>query len=190
MASTGGGMAMANLNFNPLVGEELRVLGRQGLYKVVRVHMKPPARIWRTEGDLGPPLPAGELMFVDLKSEESGEVLTDFPVNSGNLKFDETHPVRCAIEWLKTNPEGRKYPDYVVGCEVEPGNDHAGNPSIFVRFLVDPDYFYENGRASQERIAALNEFTYQVQQVLLGLDLDRWTYVQAGQARRALDVAS
>jgi hypothetical protein len=103
---------------------------------------------------------------------------------------DETRPVRRAIEWLKTNPDNRPYPAYIVNYELEARNDHAGDPSIFVRFLVDSDYFYENGRASQERIAALNEFTYQVQQVLLGLDLDRSTYVQTGQARRALDVAS
>jgi hypothetical protein len=56
--------------------------------------------------------------------------------------------------------------------------------------LVDPDYFYENGRASQGKIVALNKFTYDVQQVLLGLELNRWTYVQTGEARRALDVAS
>jgi hypothetical protein len=103
---------------------------------------------------------------------------------------DETCAVRHAIEWLKTNPDGRKYPGYVIDYEVKAGNDHAGNPSIFVRFLVDPDYFYENGRASQEKIAALNEFTFGVQQVLSGLGLDSWTYVQTGEARRALDVAS
>lgn len=190
MASTGGGLAMGNLSFDPIVGEELRVLGRQGLYKVVRVYMKPPTKTWQTKGDVGPPSPALELMFVDLKSEESSEVLTDVPANSERLKFDETHPVRCAVEWLKTNPDGRKYPDYIVNYEVETGNDHAGNPSIFVRFLVDQDYFYENGRASQEKIAKLNEFTDEVQQTLLSLGLNRWTYVRAGEARRALDVAS
>jgi hypothetical protein len=188
MDSTGGGLAMGDLNFDPIVGEEVRLLGRQGLYKVVRVYMKPPTRTWRTKGDVGPPSPALRLVFVDLKSEESDEVLTDVPAE--RLKFDETHPVRCAIEWLKTNPNGRKYPDFIIDYDVEARSDHAGNPSIFVRFLVDPDYFYENGRASQERIAALNEFTYQVQQVLLGLDLDRWIYVRSGEARRALDVAS
>ncbi|MGC9223530.1 MAG: hypothetical protein ACP5E2_06365 [Terracidiphilus sp.] len=180
---------MGDLSFDPIVGEDVRVLGRQGLYKVVRVYRKP-SRVLRAKNDVGHPSPALELMFVDLKSEVNNEVLTDVPANSEKLKFDETHPVRCAIEWLKTNPNDRKYPDFIVDYEISTRDDHAGNPSIFVRFLVDPNYFYENGRASQEKIAQLNEFTYGVQQVLLGLDLNRWTYVETGEARRALDVAS
>jgi hypothetical protein len=103
---------------------------------------------------------------------------------------DEAGQVRHAIEWLKTNPENRQFPDYIVDYEIETGSDHAGNPSIFVRFLVDPDYLYENGHASKEKIAALNEFVFEVQQILLGLGLDRWTYVRSAEAQRTLDVAS
>jgi hypothetical protein len=126
---------------------------------------------------------------VDLKRDEDGLGLPAVPWY--RLRYvDDTGPVRHAVEWLKTNPDGRKYPDYIVDYEVETGTDHAGNPSIFVRFSVDPDYFYENGRASQEKIAKLNEFTYGFQQTLLSLGLSRWTYVRANEARRTLDVAS
>jgi hypothetical protein len=175
---------MDGLGFDPIVGQEVCVLGRPGVFRIVHVYQpgeEHPNRGLRTREGLSG--------TVDLRRKEDGFELPAIPWY--RLRYvDDTGPVRHAIEWLKTNPDGRKYPDYIVDYEVETGNDHAGNPSIFVRFLVDPDYFYENGRASQERIAALNEFTYQVQQVLLGLDLDRWTYVQAGQAGRALDVAS
>ena len=188
---------MADLKLDqldPVVGLEVRLHGDRGLFEIIAVH--PPNSIT---------IPAGSENFshqgaeggrtVDLKRLRSDShffsPIQDVPWS--NLQYvddSEIWPVRHAIEWLKTNPDGRVYPDYIVDYEVEARDDHAGNPSIFVRFLVDPDYLHENGRASEERITALNEFTYQVQQVLLGLDLDRWTYVQAGQTRRALDVAS
>ncbi|MGA7339052.1 MAG: hypothetical protein WBX18_00550, partial [Terracidiphilus sp.] len=98
--------------------------------------------------------------------------------------------VRRVIEWLKSNPLGKSYPKYVVGYEVKLGDDHADYPSIFVRFFVDPDYIYENGRPSEEKVAELNRFLEEVQRELLSLDLGRWTYVRAAEAPRALDVAS
>ena len=175
---------MDDLNLNPVVGEEVRWGYQPGVFRIVRV---------RQPGDELPNpnlrTPVSGMGTVDLRREGSDIIHEGVPW--AVLQYvDEPRPVCRAIEWLKTNPDNRQYPGYIVDYEVEARNDHAGNPSIFVRFFVDPDYFYENGRASQERIAALNEFTYQVQQVLLGLDLDRWTYVQAGQTRRALDVAS
>jgi hypothetical protein len=175
---------MDGLSFDPVVGQEVCVLGRPGAFRIVHVYQPgeehPNPNLRTQEGRSG---------TVDLKREEDGFELPAIPWY--RLTYvDDTGRVLHAIEWLKTNPDGRKYPDYIVDYEVETGNDHAGNPSIFVRFLVDPDYFYENGRASQEKIAQLNEFTFEVQQTLLSLGLNRWTYVRAGEARRALDVAS
>jgi hypothetical protein len=177
---------MADLNFDPIIGEEVCVLGRMEFFKIINV--QPSCRI-------APPnlqnIAAGALGLgtVDLQILGNNTILEGVPW--ALLQYnDETRPVRRTIEWLKTNPDGRRYPDYIVDYEVETGNDHAGNPSIFVRFLVDPDYFYENGQASQEKIAQLNEFTDEVQQTLLSLGLNRWTYVRAGEARRELDVAS
>jgi hypothetical protein len=184
MASTGGGFAMGDLNFDPVVGEEVRVLGKPGLYKVVRVYMKSPTRIWRTRGDDGPPSSALELMFVDLKSEESGEVLADVPAYSERLKFDETHAVRCAIEWLKRNPVV-PFPDYVLDYQVEAKSDHQGNPAFYVRFMVEPD-----DQPSREKIKGLNSFLDSVSTMLLSLGLDRWPYVQVSEKRSLLDVAS
>jgi hypothetical protein len=178
---------MANLNFDPVVGEEVRILGRAGLFKIVRVD-RPDVRI-------APPnardIAAGALGLgtVDLQIVGSDSVVQDVPW--ALLQFDdEARPVRRAIEWLSTDPDNLKHPSYIVDYEIEAKNDHAGNPSIFVRFLVDPDFFYENGRPSQENIDALNEFTFEVKQILLGLGLERWIYVQTGVARRTLDVAS
>jgi hypothetical protein len=183
MDSRGGGFAMSDLNFDPTVGEEVRVLGRPGLFRVVRVYKKS-SRTWRTKGDVGPQSSPLELMFVDLKSEEIGRVLTDVPAHSETLKFDETHPVRCAIEWLKENPVV-PFPDYLVDYQVEARNDHQGNPAFYVRFFVEPD-----DQPSPEKIKELNRFLSSVQTLLLSLGLDRWPYVQVSEKRSLLDVAS
>jgi hypothetical protein len=184
MAQAVGGSAMGDLNFDPVVGEEVRILGRPGLYKVVRVSMKSPTKTWRTKDDVGPSTSALELMFVDLKSEESAEMLTDVPAYSERLKFDESHPVRCAIEWLKENPVV-PFPDYVLDYQVETKNDHQGNPAFYVRFFVEPD-----DQPSPEKIRELNRFLDSVSTMLLSLSLDRWPYVQVSEKRSLLDVAS
>jgi hypothetical protein len=175
---------MDGLNFDPYVGQEVRVLGRPGVFRILHVY-----RPGKEHPNPNLRTPEGLSGTVDLQREKDGFALPGIPWYRLNYA-DETGPVHHAIEWLKTNPDGKKYPDYIVDYEVSTSDDHAGNPSIFVLFLVDPDYFYENGRASQGKIVALNKFTYDVQQVLLGLELNRWTYVQTGEARRALDVAS
>ena len=175
---------MRELNLDPEVGEEVRVKGRPWVFKIVKVyepgkeHPNPNVRT-----------PETQLGTVDLKREDNGLDLPAIPWHRLDY-VDDTRPVRRTIEWLKTNPEAWIYPDYIVNYEVESGSDHEGNPSIFVRFLVDPQYIYENGRLSERRAAALNEFLDKVRRELLGLDLDRWVYVRAGEARRELDVAS
>ncbi len=186
---------MADLKLDPVVGLEVCIRGDRGLFEIIAVHPPNSTTIpegWESFAHLG----AEGGRTVDLKRLRSDSHLFS-PIQGvpwSQLQYvdeSETWPVRHAIEWLKTNPDRRKFPDYIDGYEVEDGDDHAGNPSIFVRFFIDSDYFYEkNGRASEERIAVLNEFTFEVQQVLLGLGLDRLTYVQTGVARRALDVAS
>ena len=175
---------MEGPNFDPVVDEEVRVGFRPGIFKIVQVS---PAG----EEPGNPNLQTPQSIFgtVDLRQKGTGFALPAIPWHL--LKYvDETRFVRRTIEWLKTCPDGRKYPGYVVDYEVKEGEDHEGNPSIFVRFFVDPEYFYENGLASKEKVAALNEFLNGVRDELLSLDLDRWISVQAGQARRALDVAS
>jgi hypothetical protein len=183
MALTGGALAMSDLNFDPIVGEEARLLGRPGLYKVARVYMKS-SRIWRTKDGNGTPSSPLELMFVDLKSEESGEVLTDVPAYSERLKFDEARTVRRAIEWLRANPVV-PFPDYLLDYQVEAKDDHQGNPAFYVRFFVEPD-----DQPSPEKIKGLNRFLDSVSTLLLSLGLDRWPYVQVSEKRSLLDVAS
>lgn len=180
---------MADLKLDPIVGLEVRVPGFSGPYEIASVEAPNSTTIpERWEGNS---LGAEGGRTVDLRRLSDDSLVRNVPWS--HLRYldeSETWPVRHAIEWLKTNPDNRQFPSYIVDYEVEARNDHAGNPSIFVRFLVDPDYFYENGRPSEEKVAALNAFAYEVKQRLLDLGLDRWTYVQTGEARRALDVAS
>ncbi|HEY1253387.1 MAG TPA: hypothetical protein VGF01_01260 [Terracidiphilus sp.] len=185
---------MADLKFDPVVGLEVRIRGDRELFEIIAVH--PPNSTTMPEGWESFAQVRGEGgRTVDLKFLRSDSHLFS-PLQNVPWSWlqyadeSEIWPVRHAIEWLKTNPDGKKYPDYVVDYEVEAKNDQSGNPSIFVRFLVEPEYFYENGSPSKRNMAALSEFVFEVDQVLLGLDLDRWIYVQSGVARRVLDVAS
>jgi hypothetical protein len=175
---------MEGPNFDPRVGEEVRVGFRPGIFKITKVR---PACEEHPNHNLH--TPESVLGTVDLRQEGSGFELPAIPWHRLDY-VDETRTVRRTIEWLAASPDNRKYPDYIVDYEVTAEDDHAGNPSIYVRFLVAPDYFYKNGRASEEKVAELNAFLYDVRQTLLGLGLDRWTYVRAGQARKVLDVAS
>ena len=176
---------MDYLNLDPAVGEEVRVRYRPGVFRITQVYRPgeehPNFHLRTDEGRLNG--------TVDLRREADGFSLPAIPWN--RLTFvDETRPVRRAIDWLKTSPEGQKFPDYVVGYEVTAGDDHAGESAFFVRFIVDPDYLYRDPWPPNEKIAELNKFMEQVQTELLSLDLGRWIYVRAGEARRALDVAS
>jgi len=173
-------------NFDPVIGEEVRVQGQSGLYKIIGVD-----RAVVRFAMPGMPVITDGSNVVSLRREGRNtlDVIGGVPWTS-LVYVDETRAVRRVIEWLKTNPDDLHYPENIGGYEIEARNDHAGNPSIFVRFLADTDYFYENGRTSQERIATLNKFTFEVEQILLGLGLDRWIYVRFGEVRRALEVAS
>jgi len=123
------------------------------------------------------------LTFVDLKSEETGEVLTDVPAYSERLRFDETRPVRRAIDWLRENPVV-PFPGYVLDYKVEARDDHQGNPAFYVRFFVEPD-----DQPSPEKITEINRFLGSVQTMLLSLGLDRWPYVQVSEKRSLINVA-
>jgi hypothetical protein len=175
---------MEGPNFDPVEDEEVRVGFRPGIFKITKV--RPPDEEHPNQNLHTPQNIFGT---VDLQQRGNGFILPAIPWHLLNY-VDETRFVRRTIDWLKTSPDGRKYPDYIVDYEVNDGEDHEGNPSIFVRFFVDPDYFYENGHASEEKVRALNEFLDSVRNELLSLELDRWISVRAGEARRALDVAS
>jgi hypothetical protein len=181
---------MKGPNFDPIKGEEVRFRDnsqkRPGIFKIIGVHGaddKPaqtsPLNVYGRFG----------MATVDLRSQDNELDLPFIPLDL--LQYvDEARDVRRTIEWLKTSPDNRKYPDYIVDYEVNAGEDHEGNPSIFVRFFIDPDYFYENGRAPEEKVVALNEFLDGVRDELLSLDLEFRISVRVGEARRALDVAS
>lgn len=185
---------MADLKLDPVVGFEVRLRGDRELFEIVAVH-PPNATTTPEEWESFAHQGSEGGRTVDLKRLR-GDAHYFSPIQGvpwSQLQYVddcEIWPVRHAIEWFKTNPGNKKYPDYIVDYEVEARNDQAGNPSIFVRFLVEPDYFYENGSPSKRKMAALSDFVFEVEQVLLGLDLNRWIYVQSGVVRRMLEVAS
>ncbi len=178
---------MADLNFDPVIGEEVSVLGRMEFFRIVSV---------QPSGRIAPPnlqnIAAGALGLgtVDLQVVGSDSILRGVPW--AWLQFDdETRPVRRVIDWLKTNPDpSHPYPDYVVGYEVETGEDHEGDPAYFIRFIVDPDYFEGDGKDSDARIGDLSQFLQRVRTELLEVYPDRRPYVRVLEQRRLLDVAS
>lgn len=171
---------MANLNFDPVIGEEVGMIGIPGLFSIVKVD--PPDRTTVVPGFEHSGFAGAETgSTVDLKGS-NGLVLRWVPWS--NLRFDETRRVKRAIEWLKENPTV-PFPDYVLDYQVEAKDDHQGNPAFYVRFLAEPD-----DQPSPEKIKELNRFMDSVSSMLLSLGLDRWPYVQVSEKRSLLDVAS
>jgi hypothetical protein len=169
---------MVDVNFDPVRGEEVRVKGRPGLFRIICV---------RRPGEDHPNLNLRTFETregtVDLRREGNDFDLPGIPWH--RLDFvDETRPVRRAIEWLKENPVV-PFPDYVLDYQVEARNDHQGNPAFYVRFFVEPD-----DQPPHEKIKELNRFLDSVSTMLLSLGLDRWPYVQVSEKRSLLDVAS
>lgn len=157
---------MANLNFDPIIGEEVHTPGHYGgPFRIVAVHPT-------THSGLG---------TVDLKQTGNDHLVSGVPWTM--LLFDETRPIRRAIEWLKENPVV-PYPDYVIDYQVEAKDDHQGNPAFYVRFIVEPD-----DQPSREKIKELNRFLDSVTTLLLSLGLDRWPYVHVAEKRSLVDVA-
>jgi hypothetical protein len=158
---------MANLSFDPVVGEEVHTPGHYGgPFKIVAVHST-------SRSGLG---------TVDLRQVGNDYFLPGVPWSM--LLFDETRPVRRAIEWLRENPVV-PFPDYVLDYHVEARDDHQGNPAFYIRFIVEPD-----DQPSPEKIRELNRFLNSVSTMLLSLGLDRWPYVQVSEKRSLIDVAS
>src|ERR1700722_3812324 len=155
---------MANLNFDPVIGEEVYTPGHfGGPFKIVAVY----------------PTAQTGLGSVDLKQIGNNHLLQGVPWSM--LLFDETRPIRRAIEWLKENPVV-PFPNYVRDWEVEARDDHQGNPAFYIRFIVEPD-----DQPSPEKIKGLNRFLNSVTTTLLSLGLDRWPYVHVSEKRSLLD---
>jgi hypothetical protein len=172
---------MANLNFDPVVGEEVRMIGNPGLFEIVGVY--PPNWTTVPPGWENNSMGAEGGRTVDLRRVGSDSIVRNIRWDS--LKYvDETRPVRRAIEWLKENPVV-PFPGYVLDYQVEARDDHQGNPAFYVRFFVEPD-----DQPSPAKIEELNRFRGSVQTMLLTLGLDRWPYVQVSEKRSLLDVAS
>jgi hypothetical protein len=167
-------------DFIPRENEEVCIDGLPGLFRIRYVH-----------------LPAGTLS--GLPSSGMAGMVTVEPVGGTALKqavdgiswtslryIDETRPVRRTIEWLMMNP---RHPGYIVDYDVKSGRDLDGDPAIYVRFLVDPDYLYKDGKASEAKVTELNAFLDEARNALRDLDLPQWISVRAGEVRREANVA-
>jgi len=73
-----------------------------------------------------------------------------------------------------------KYANFVKGYEVWTDEDSTGDPAVYVRILVAPS----KGLASKATVDKWNKFVDAVHEALLKLRLQRWPYVQIGEARR------
>jgi hypothetical protein len=129
-------------NFDPRVGEEVRVGFRPGIFKITKVR---PAGEEHPNQNLHTPESHPSALWICGRTAVALNCLQYLGI--GWITSMRRASVRRTIEWLKTSPDGRKYPDYIVDYEVTAEDDHAGNPSIYVRFLVDPDYFFEEWQA-------------------------------------------
>ena len=112
---------MDDLNLNPVVGEEVRWGYQPGVFRIVRV---------RQPGDEHPNpnlrTPVSGMGTVDLRREGSDFIHEGVPW--AVLQYvDETRPVCRAIEWLKTNPDNRQYPGYIVDYGRANGTLKAAN---------------------------------------------------------------
>jgi hypothetical protein len=70
-------------------------------------------------------------------------------------------------------------PDFVKGYEVSVDDDSTGEPALYVRVLVAPKAKY-----SRSEVGSWLDFTNLLQNVLLGLHVQRYPYVQVGEVRR------
>jgi hypothetical protein len=172
---------MHGLNFDPFVGQQVLARGYRGVYKIVSVRSPNLTAVpegWKPN-DMG----AEGGRTVDLRGVASDSFVQSVPWAWLDY-VDETGPVWHAIEWLKENPVV-PFPDCVLDYQVEARDDHQGNPSLYVRFFVEPD-----DQPSAEKIKELNRFLDSVSTLLLSLGLDRWPYVQVSEKQSLLNVAS
>ena len=170
---------MSNLNFDPVVGEEVRIHGRPGLFKVVEVH----PFVWiAPTGMEHLPVNKMGLDTVDLQGEGGNSSLQGVPWVL--LEYiDETRPVRRFLEWLKQDDSFR-YPQGITGFRVDSEERYDGEPQFVVRFLVD-------GAASPTReiVREWNDFTSRVREQILTLNLDRWVQVMVQKEQETMHAA-
>jgi hypothetical protein len=71
-------------------------------------------------------------------------------------------------------------PEFVMGFEVQTGEDSTGDPALYVRILVRPT----RGPADEATVSRWSEVTERFQEALLRFRLQRWPYVQIEEWRR------
>ena len=168
---------MVDLNLNPENGDEVRVLGRPGVFRVFKVyqpgeeHSNPNLRT--SEGLLG---------TVDLKQEEDGFILPAIPWYRLRYVDKEIRIIRRLLESLKQD-ESFRYPFGITDFRVDSEERYDGEPQFVVRFIVDSAV-----KPTREKVWEWNEFTSRVRErILASLDLDRWVQVMLQQEQEAVN---
>lgn len=69
-------------------------------------------------------------------------------------------------------------PPFVKGFGLETGEDHTGDPAIWIYLKVTKD-----NNPSRSKVVALRKFADEVQQRVLDRRLDRWPYVRISEVR-------
>jgi hypothetical protein len=171
---------MQYLNFDPVVGEKVGVLGHSGAFRIQAVHsaghIAPPNLQSRSAGITG-------LGTVDLRLEKSDFVLLGVPWNT--LVFDESRPLGRFLDWARR--EGiLHFPEDIKTFDVQSGQRYDGEPEFIVRFHADP-----NTEPTEEQWAAWSDFSSSVEkEIFARLPLDRWVRVIVRQDEASLHAAS
>jgi hypothetical protein len=76
--------------------------------------------------------------------------------------------------------ENGGFPEFVKGYEVTTGEDSTGDPSLYVKVLVEPS----RSPVRDATVSRWNAFANLVQENLIQLRLQRSPYVQLGEWRR------
>lgn len=69
-------------------------------------------------------------------------------------------------------------PPYVKGFDLEIGEDHTGDPAIWIYLKVTKD-----NNPSRQKVVALRKFADEVEQKVLDRRLHRWPYVRIAEVR-------
>lgn len=86
-------------------------------------------------------------------------------------------PEERAVADVLDNLWGKR-PSYVKKYQLEFGEDHAGDPAIWIRLKVTKD-----NDPSPQKVTELRKFADDLQDRILALRLRRWPYVHIAEVR-------
>ena len=122
---------MAQLSYEPRIGDEVSVKGHSGRFKIVEA--SPSANDWRFSKE------RSSHGWVDVSELKTGVTLKGIPWTALNL---QEIVARRVIEALQAE---HKFPGTIVSFDVESGIDNQGNSALYMTFYVESDESPSNG---------------------------------------------